>query len=270
MEHEITSKEETLLTYIKKVYKYKFLVYTLAIREVKSFYVNTYLGIISLVIQPLVALIIYTIFFDILLGIKAGDTPYPLFVFPGVMVWFHFIQIIYTTGSSLQNSQNIIHRIAFPKLILPLSQIMYSLLSVGISFILILIISFYYGNYPTIRIIFFPAIVLLNIIIAFSIGIWLSALTIKYTDLQNIIPFLCNFLIWISPVFYPSTIIPKNIEYIIYYNPITTVLCLYRWCLVGTPLPHDINFFVLIPIFITFICGVLYFKKIDQNIIDHI
>ena len=182
MEYEITSKNESLFTYFKKIYEYKFLISTLAIREIKSFYVSTYLGIISLIIQPLMALAIYTIFFDIILGIDADGIPYPLFVFPGVMVWFHFIQVIYSTGSSLLNNQNLIHRIAFPKIILPLSQIMYHLISVGFSFILILIISFYYGYYPTFRIIFFPVLVFLNIINAFSIGIWLSALTIRYCE----------------------------------------------------------------------------------------
>tara|TARA_B100001250_G_scaffold36374_1_gene29169 strand:+ start:861 stop:1676 length:816 start_codon:yes stop_codon:yes gene_type:complete len=268
--NQITSKNNSLSTYFKNVYKYNFLIYVLAKKETKTFYANTYLGFIWLIIQPLFALIIYTIFFYLILGIETLGVPYPLFVFPGVMVWFQFIQIIYDTGSSITNNQTLIHKISFPKLILPLSKIVYSLVSVSISFILIIIISLYYGYVPTMKIFLFPIILLLNIMNGFCIGVWVSALTIKYSDLQNIIPFLCNFLIWISPVFYPTSIIPENLEYILYYNPITTVLALYRWCLIDIPLPASINFFSLIPVFIILISGILYFKKIDDDIADYI
>ncbi len=268
--NQITAKNDSLILYLKKIFHFRFILYTLTLREIKSFYSKTYLGIIWLVLQPLVALMIYTVFFYLILGIETDGVPYPLFVFPGVMVWLHFIQIIHITGSSLLNNQDIIHRISFPKLILPLSKILYSLINVAISFILILIISFFYGFHPNLKILFFPLIVFLNIITAFCIGIWLCALTIRYNDLQNIIPFLSNFLIWITPVFYPTSIIPKKIEYILYYNPITTVLALYRWCLIDMPLPVSINFFSLVPVFLILISGILYFKRIDNDIADYI
>ena len=246
------------------------MIFVLARRDMKIRFSQTLFGILWSFVQPLVALFIYSIFFYKILGINTNNVPYPLFVFPGVMVWFHFIQLVNETGTCLQSNQELIRKVSFPKLIIPLSKIICTSVEVVISFFLLVVMLFIYDVDVTARLIFFPLILMINILLGFSIGIWISSLTIKYRDFHHIIPFLVNFLIWISPVFYPTTILPDNLEHLIFYNPISTVLSLYRWCLIGMPFPEDVIFFNLIPSVFILLLGVIYFKKLDKDIIDYI
>jgi len=266
----ISSESESVLSYITNVWRCRALIFVLARRDMNIRFSQTLFGIFWSFVQPLVALFIYSIFFYKILGINTNNVPYPLFVFPGVMVWFHFIQLVNETGTCLQSNQELIRKVSFPKLIIPLSKIICTSMEVVISFFLLVIMLFIYDVDVTARLIFFPLILMINILLGFSIGIWISSLTIKYRDFHHIIPFLVNFLIWISPVFYPSTILPDNLEYLIFINPISSVLCLYRWCLIGMPLPEGILLYNLIPSLLILTLGLVYFKNNEKKIVDFV
>jgi lipopolysaccharide transport system permease protein len=265
---EYTSQKPSLINYFKSIWRHKELTITLAVRDIKIYYSQTIMGLFWAVIQPLVALVIYTVFFYKILGISTGDIPYPLFVFPGVMIWFNFIQIINEAGTSLKYNQELIRKVEFPRIILPISKALTSLVNMFISFILVLLLDIYYGIPITWCVLFFPIVVLLNLLLGLSVGIWLSALSIKYRDFQHIVPYLINFLIWVSPVFYPVTILPDKYENLIFINPITSVLTLSRWSLVGDVLPEMIYFLNLIPVFLLFLFGIIFFRKIEREIVD--
>jgi lipopolysaccharide transport system permease protein len=267
---EITAGEERIGTYLKRVWKFRALARVLAMRSIRIQYSQTALGMAWAIIQPVVAILIYSVFFYSILGIDTGDTPYPVFVFPGVIAWFHFAQILSDAGNSLRTSQELIRKVEFPRIILPISQVLSGLVFVAISFVLMIILLLIFRIDFTWRIAFFPFFLVLNIMAGSTIAIWLSALSFRYRDLQHIVPYLLNYLIWVTPVFYPTTILGPKYEYLLYLNPMAGIVSGYRWSLVGTEFPAWQYFLPLIPLLILFIAGVYYFKRVDRVIEDYI
>lgn len=266
----ITSGKISIRAYLMNVWRSRTMIWVLARRDIRIKYAQTVLGISWAVIQPLVAILIYTVFFYMILNIRTGDVPYPLFVLPGIMAWFHFTRMIDDAGTSLQSNQELIRKVDFPKLMLPISKLFSSLIDVGITLFLFFILMLIYDQPITWRVLMFPAILFMNILAAFSIALWLSSLTIKYRDFHHIIPFLISFGIWITPVFYPTTIVPPNLEKYMYFNPITGILAGYRWSLLNMNLPDWHYLFGYVPILIILIGGIFYFLKIERDIVDHI
>ena len=239
-------------------------------RDLKVKYAQTFLGFTWAVIQPMVAVAIYTIFFYMILQISTDPIPYPLFVLPGILAWFHFTTIIDEAGTVLMSNQELIRKIDFPKLILPMSKLFSTLVDVIITLLLFFLLMIFYDYQITWRVVLFPLFLMLNILTGFSIALWLSSLTIRYRDFHHIIPFLISFGIWVTPVFYPSTIVPESFEKYMYFNPIAGVLAGYRWSLLNTGLPSWKFIYGFIPIVIMLATGIRYFLKIENDIVDHI
>lgn len=243
--------------------------YSLAIRDIKVQYAQTALGFLWSVIQPLTSLLIWTFFFDKLIDVDTGAIPYPLFAFTGMIGWYFFSHIFNHAGTSLVNSQDLIRKIYFPRIILPLSKVLVGMVEFSISLTLLFIMMLIMGVPPTINVLFLPFFILFNIITGLSFGIWLSALTIRYRDFQHIIPYLINLGIWLTPVFYPSTIIPKEYNFVLYINPMSAVIAGYRWCLFGGELSAN-YLYGFIPVVILLVTGFIYFRKSEATIADHI
>jgi len=266
----LTSKGDNTATYLRKAYQFRSLIITLARRDLKVQYAQTFLGLLWSVIQPLTSLLVWTFFFDKLIKVDTGDIPYPLFAFSGMIGWYYFTNIFSNAGTSLVNSQDLIRKIYFPRVVLPLSKVLVGLAEFLISLTLLFIMMLISGKIPTWEIIFLPAFLLLNIITGFSFGLWLSALTIRYRDFQHIIPFFIYLGIWLTPVFYPSSLIPKEYSFLTYTNPIAAVIAGYRWSLFGgEPVSpyYLVSFILMLFILIT---GFIYFRKNESIIADYI
>ncbi|MCB9186652.1 MAG: ABC transporter permease [Flavobacteriales bacterium] len=266
----ITSEQSGFFDYVKRVWQYRALIRVLAKRDIKIRYSQTALGILWSVLQPLIAIAIYTVFFYYILGVSSGKVPYPLFVLPGIIGWFQFTHIINAGGMSLLNNPDLIRRIDFPKLVLPLSQVLSGLLEVLITLGLMLILMAAYGYTPSLRIAFVPLFIMLNALAGLSISLWLSALTIKYRDFHHVIPYLISFGIWITPVFYPTTILPDSAEQYMFLNPVAVVIAGLRWCLVEGVAPAWYHFAGFIPVMALFALGYRYFYSVEQTIVDHV
>ena len=185
-----------------------------------------------------------------------------------MIAWYYFTFLVSSTGTVLMNSQEVIKKIYFPKLILPFSKIFVGLVDLIISLILLLILMIIVGFTPPINLVFLPLFVILNIITGMSIGIWLCALTVRYRDFHHFIPYLVSFSIWLTPVFYPGSIIPPDYFYYIYINPMAGVIAGYRWCLLGDVLPSVKYIIGAIPVIFLFITGLYYFNRIEGRIVD--
>ena len=164
------------------------------------------------------------------------NVPYTVFAFTGIMGWFYFTNLVGHAGTALMNNRELIRKIHFPRLVLPLSKALAGLAEFGVSLVLLLLIMAFTGTGFSYKIIFLPLVVIANIIIGLSIGIWLSALTVRFRDLHQIIPFLVGFGIWLTPVFYPTTVVPETYNWIYYFHPVANVIALYRWIFIGMPL----------------------------------
>jgi lipopolysaccharide transport system permease protein len=252
---------------LKKVWQYRFLMFSFVKRDIKVQYAQTRLGIVWSLIQAATAAFIIYLFFGVLLKINIPDIPYIVYAFPGMAAWYFFSYIVSSSGTSLMQSQHIIKKIYFPKLILPLYKTLVGLVEFLIWFALFLIILIIYRHPLSMKAFLLPVGILLNIITGLSIAIWLSALTIRFRDVFHIIPYLVGFGIFVPPVFFETAMIPRDYHFLIYFNPMAGVIAFYRWCLL------DMNFSLhyllgLIPMVILFISGLYYFRKVEGIMAD--
>jgi len=262
------SKNKSLRSNLKKVYEYRHLIIVFAARHIKSKYAQTFLGVLWTALQPLTALLIFTLFFGKLIKVDTGGIPYPLFAFCGMISWYYFIFLVENGAESLKDAANLIRKMYFPKLILPLSKTLAGLVDFSISTLLLVIMMLILKHPFTWHIVGLPIFIILNMLTGLSIGIWLSVLSVRYSDLKIFIPYIITFGIWLTPVFYPQSLIPKDYFIFIYMNPMAAVIAGYRWAILGAPAPSLNYAFSFIPVIIVFIGGLFYFNKIEKKIVD--
>lgn len=266
----INNKAARFGGYLRSVYEYRQLVFSFAKRDLKARFVQTKLGVLWMIIQPLIALAIFTIFFDQLIELETGDVPYVAFAFSGMTIWYFFTNMVNSAGTALINSQDLIRKVYFPKILLPISKVLVATIEFFVSFSLLIIIMLILGMDFSPKIVFLPVAILMTVLVGSCVAIWLNILTIKKRDLQHLIPYLTNFGIWITPVFYPTTLIPEAFrDYIYYVNPIATSIDFLRSMLFDLPFEwlYCISF---IPVFFLLILGIRIFKNMERNMVDYL
>ncbi len=266
----INNKAVKFGEYLRSVYQYRQLIFSFAKRDLKARFVQTKLGVLWMIIQPLIALTIFTIFFDKLIELETGDVPYVAFAFSGMTIWYFFTNMVHSAGTSLLNSQELIRKVYFPKILLPISKVLVATIEFFVAFSLLIIIMLVLGMDFSPKIVFLPIAILMTVLVGSSVAIWLNILTIKKRDLQHLIPYLTNFGIWVTPVFYPTTLIPEAFrEYIYYANPIATTIDFLRSMLFDLPFQwmYCVSF---LPVFVLLILGIRTFKNIERNLVDYL
>jgi lipopolysaccharide transport system permease protein len=265
----IRGGQQSLLSYLKEVVQVRNLIFSFALRDLKIQYAQTYLGIFWSLAQPLTGLIIFNFFFQRVIHLKLS-VPYAVFAFTGIMGWYYFTSLVGQAGTVLMSNQQLIKKIQFPRLVLPLSKALVGLVEFSISLVLLLIMLMVFKVGISSKIIFLPLVVIANIISGLSIGIWLSAFTIRFRDLHHLIPYLIGFGIWLTPVFYPTTMVPENFKWIYYLHPVANVIALYRWIFIGLP----IDFWQVASSFtvavIMLIVGLYFFVRNEKFIADYL
>jgi lipopolysaccharide transport system permease protein len=237
-------------------------------REIKVRYAQTSLGILNVLAQPLAGLLLSCFVFGKLIHIDTGGIAYPLFSFSGIVSWFFFSQIVSGASSSLVESQFLIQKIYFPRMILLIAKCLVALMEFLVSICLLFIAMLIMGKSFHQPIIFLPLFILFNGIVGLSVAIWLSALTIRKRDLLQLVPYLINFGIWFTPVFYPATLIPQEFKWLLFINPVAAVIAGFRWSILGSPMPGAEYLLSVIPVIILLVSGFDYFRKTDDEIAD--
>lgn len=263
-----SSKPDSLIEYCNKIWVHRWLIITLAKRDLKVKYAQTFMGISWTILQPLTSITVYTFFFSFLLKVDS-KYPYVLFVLSGILGWNLFSNIFYQASSSLMQNQDLIRKMNFPKIILPISKIISGLIDAFVTFFWVLILMIVFRIDFSFKLLLFPFVLIPLILFSLGLSFLLSALTIKNRDLQHIIPFLVNFGIWFSPVFYPVSVIPQAYSNYLFLNPISASIQLLRWSFLG----ESINNFVLIGLFIgvaIFLIGFFSFKNIEDKIMEYL
>jgi len=265
----IRGGNQSLSGYLKSVFEARGLILSFAIRDLKIQYAQTYLGVLWSLVQPLTGLIIFNFFFQRVIHLNL-QVPYAVFAFTGIMGWFYFTALVGQAGISLMSNQALIKKIQFPRLVLPLSKALVGLVEFSISLILLLFMLMIFGMGISSKIIFLPLVIIANVVTGLSVGIWLSALTIRFRDLHHLIPYLIGFGIWLTPVFYPTTMVPDAYKWIYYLHPVANVIALYRWIFIGLPVdPLQVacSFGVAILVFIS---GLYFFVRNEKFIADYL
>lgn len=269
MKKIITNKSQISFTeYIKTILNYRFFAFSLAQGEIKNKYARNFTGYFLSIIQTLIGLSVYWLIFGIAIGIDTGSIPYPVFVLPGIISWQYFSSIVGNSSGSLLGSANLINKLYFPRIILPLSKIFIGLVDFVSGFFLFLILFIISGQNFNLLWISLPLWFLLLLIISLTFGLWAAILSLYIQDISQIIIQLTNFLIFVTPVFFPGTIVPDNFKFILYLNPIAGFIEYFRAILFGNSITdyyYILGFGIVI---ILFFSGLIVFKRIEKHITD--
>jgi lipopolysaccharide transport system permease protein len=270
MEYEIKPKEKLNLG-IKELWQYHELFYFFTWRDIKVKYKQTALGFAWAVLQPFLMMVIFSVFFGQALKIPSDNLPYPIFAFSGLLLWNVFSSGITAAGNSMVSNSNIIKKIYFPRLIIPISSILVSLFDFFMAFIIFIGMLIYYNIHLNILkvLIFMPVGLLVTSMTTFGMGTLLAALNIKYRDFRYIIPFLVQALLFLTPVIYPISILPSEwMKYLFSINPMYCPIELFRCGLINKPLEMNLILLSLTSSIIFFIVGLYYFRKTESYFAD--
>lgn len=229
----IESSESGVQLNLSDLWTYRELLYFLTWRDIKVRYKQTFMGAAWVIIQPLFTMLIFTLFFHKFSGLGSGDIPYPLFAYSGLLLWMFFSNAIINSTNSLINNTNLITKVYFPRMFIPAAAVGAGLVDLALASLILIGLTLYYGVMPTGKIILLPVFVALTMLLALSVGMLASALTVKYRDLRHALPFLIQFWMFASPVIYPSSIVPDRWRWILIVNPLTGVIEGFRSSLVG-------------------------------------
>lgn len=264
-----TKQPDSFSAYLGKVWDYRYMIVVLATRDLKIKYAQTVLGLVWTIIQPLTGLAIFYFFFHFLVAMpKVPECGYVVFAFSGMTAWYFFSYIVYQGSNSLISGQELSQKVYFPRIILPLSKVVVGAVDLTISLCLLMVLMLVMNVKPGWQILLLPGFVAVNATVGLSVAVWLSALTIRYRDLQHIVPYIVNFGIWLTPVFFPTTIVPDKLNWFLYLNPMTGVVEGYRWCLWGYSEFTWSYAFGLILAFLLLIAGTVFFKRQEHHMMD--
>jgi len=220
---------------LSELWAYRELVYFLTWRDVKVRYKQTFLGVAWAIIQPLFTMIIFTLFFGRLAGLedRTNGIPYPLFAYAGLLPWTFFSNALTNSGNSLVGSANLITKVYFPRMIVPGAAVAAGLIDFAIGFIILIPLLIYYRITPTWNLFMLPVLVALITVLATAVGMWLSALNVKYRDIRFALPFLIQLWMFVSPIIYPASILPAKWRWLLELNPLTGIIEGFKSALFG-------------------------------------
>jgi lipopolysaccharide transport system permease protein len=254
---------------LRDVWEYRELLYFLVWRDIKVRYKQTVLGAAWAVIQPFMTMVVFSVFFGRLAKVPSDGVPYPVFAFAALLPWQLFAFALTESSNSLVGSQNLITKVYFPRLVIPLSSVLAGLVDFAISFLVLLGLMLYYGIRPTAAVAWLPLFVLLALATALSVGLWLSALNVKYRDVRYTIPFLTQFWLFVTPVAYPSSMIPQRWRALYGLNPMAGVVEGFRWALLGKSGGPGLLLWVSVAAVLTLLTGGLfYFRRMESTFAD--
>jgi lipopolysaccharide transport system permease protein len=254
---------------LNELWEYRDLLFFLTWRDVMVRYKQAVLGIGWAILQPLLTMIIFSVIFGNLAGLPSDGVPYPLFSFAALLPWNLFAGSMGRAGTSLVSNSNLLSKVYFPRLIIPMSALVAGLVDFAVSFLVLLGMMAYYGIAPTVNVIWLPAFIILALFTAFAVGIWLAALNVMYRDIQVTIPFLVQAWMFASPVAYSAGLIPSGKWRIVYgLNPMAGVIQGFRWSLLGTAPPDQMMIASVGVTVFLLVTGLYYFKRMERTFAD--
>lgn len=257
----------------KEFIRYKDLLYFMVLRDVTVMYKQSILGFAWAIINPVFSMLVFTIVFGRLAGVPSEGIPYPIFSYAALIPWTYFSNTINTSGTSLINNTSIFTKVYFPRIIIPLTPILSKLIDFGISFLILIILMFYYGYYPTLKILLIPVFMIIMLMTSIGLGSWLSALAIQYRDVKFGITFAVPLLMYAAPVVFPASLIAQKIghkAYLLYgLYPMTGVIEGFRSAVIPTKeVPWDLVGMSALGAIILFSLGIFIFKRFESRFAD--
>ena len=252
-----------------ELWNYRELLYFFIWRDIKVRYKQTAIGAAWAVLQPLLTMLVFSLFFGRLAHIPSDGLPYPIFYYCALLPWMYYSAALQNATNTIVDNQRLITKVYFPRLILPLSSVLSGMVDFGISFLMLIVMMIYYGIRPTVAFLWIPAFLLLAVLTALGVGLWLAALNALYRDVKYVLPFLVQFWMFASPVAYPSSLVPEKWRWLYGLNPMAGVIEGFRWSLTGHgQAPGGLSFVSLAVVIVVLLSGVAYYQKMETTIAD--
>ncbi len=257
---------------LRDLWIYRELVFFMVWRDVKVKYKQTLLGMAWAVVQPVMTMLVFTFVFDRVANLPTDGIPYEVFSFTGLLPWGLFVTALNQGSRSLVAHNNMVTKIYFPRLILPMASVFAGLVDFIIAFVILIGLMFYFQVAPAWQYLWtLPLFLLLVLVTALGVALWLSAINVKYRDVNHALPFLTQFWLFATPVAYSFSTIPENWQILLSLNPMTGVVNGFRWALLGSGSGPDITLWISVIISILiFVSGLFYFRSMEKTFADTI
>jgi lipopolysaccharide transport system permease protein len=253
---------------LRELWEYRELLYFLTWRDVKVRYKQTALGATWAIIQPFMTMVAFSLFFGQLARIPSDGLPYPIFSYTALLPWGFFANALGQASNSLVGSSNLISKVYFPRLVIPLSSVFSGVIDFAIAFVVLIGMMIFFRIAPTPAVALLPLFLLLALAVALGVGLWLSALNVQYRDVRYIVPFLAQFWLFITPVAYPSSLLPEPWRTLYALNPMVGVVEGFRWALLGTASPGPMLGISAIATGLLLASGAFYFRRMEKTYAD--
>lgn len=252
-----------------ELWEYRDLLYLMVWRDLKARYRQMALGPLWIIVQPIMSMVIYSIIFGAVAKLPSDGVPYPVFSYVGLLPWSFFAGAVGSSSGSLLGNKELISKVYFPRLLIPLSQILSSLVDLAISLVILLGMLVYYGIRPNWGVLMIPLFLLIAAATGLGVGLWFAGIIVKYRDFGQVAGYLVRIWMYASPVVYSVSLIPSEWRTLYFLNPITGVVEGFRWALIGTGVPPDWTLAVSsLGVAILLIGGMYVFKRVERSIVD--
>ena len=265
----VSSKKKASGLGLSDLWAYRELLYFLTWKDIKIRYKQTVIGAGWAIIQPLVTMVVFTLIFGGLAKIPSGGMPYAIFVYPTLILWTYFSSAVTISSNSLVTNSNLLSKVYFPRILIPMSACLIGLVDYAIAAVILIGLMAYFQVAPTIWIVFVLLPLVVTAILASGLGFWLSAISVKYRDIQYVVPFFVQILFFVSPVLYAGDLVPQQYSFLFNLNPLAGIMTAQRAMILGNAsidwFYFGLSFIISVTIFIT---GMLYFKRYERGMAD--
>ncbi len=253
----------------RELWDYRELLYFFVWRDIKIRYKQTAIGAAWAILQPLLAMLVFSLFFGKLAHIPSGGLPYPIFYYSALLPWMYFAASLQNATNAIVENQRLVTKVYFPRLALPISSVLSGLVDFGISFLMFIVLMIYYRIPPTSALLWAPVFLLFTVLTALGVGLWLSALNAIYRDVRYVLPFLVQFWLFASPVAYPSSLVPAKWQWLYGLNPMAGAIEGFRWSLTGSGNPPGRMTLISACVVLALLSsGLAYFQMMETTIAD--
>lgn len=253
---------------LRGFWAYHELLYFLIWRDVKVRYKQTVLGVAWAILQPVIMIVIFSVIFGRVAGLPSDGIPYALFAYAGVVTWTFFSGAVTKSGNSLVGSSHLITKVYFPRMMVPAAAVLAAVVDLLLAFVVLVPLMVYYGVAPRWQIVTILPVIVLLILLAFGVGMWMSALNVKYRDVGFILPFLIQIWMFLSPVIYPSSALPPKFRTVMMFNPVSGIIEASRSALFGLPFNWPAILISCVITFLILVCAAFWFRRMEREFAD--
>lgn len=254
---------------LRELWEYQELLFFFAWRDIKVRYRQTVMGALWAIIQPIFTMVIFSLFFGRLAKVPSDGLPYPIFSYAALVPWTFFANALTQASNSLVLSGNMLKKIYFPRLTLPIATVLAGVIDFGLAFMVLLGMMLFYGLMPTLNILWLPLFLLLALVTSLGVSLWLSAMNVQFRDVRYTIPFLTQAWLFVTPIAYPSSLLEEPWQTLYGLNPMTGVVEGFRWALLGTDTaPGPMTIVSAVVALTLLVTGAFYFRRMEHSFAD--